>query len=105
MKLKSTSFYAIYPDGLVQLDGHGFSVNGRSLVVHKPRAENLAWDRDYKISEESLGFGIDIPSTRSRTAAVSSAVIVVSAISQTEWDRRMAAAQAHRKSLNIIGPK
>jgi hypothetical protein len=105
MKLKPTSFYAIYPDGLVQLDGHGFNVDGRALVVHKPRVENRTWDNHYKISEASLGFGIEIPTTRSRTAAVSSAVIVVSAISQTEWDRRMAAAQAHRKSLNIIGPK
>lgn len=105
MKLKPTSFYAMFPDGLVQLNGHAFDVVGRALVVHKTRPGNLDWDKAYKVSEATLGFGIPIPSTQNRAIAVSSAETVVSAISQQEWNRRMAAAAAHRTTLKVIGEK
>lgn len=102
MRLKPTSFLAIYKDGLVQLDGHEFDVGDRKLVVHHARPKLFVIDKDYKISERALGFSIPINPTRSRLTAAAFADDVVSKIGADEWESRCKQAAQARKSLSIV---
>lgn len=102
MKLKPTSFYAIYQDGLVQLDGHGFSVNGRQLVVHKTRPALLPIDKFYKISEATAGFAVPIESTTVRAVAVQFAVDAMKGVSDESWKREIVRHLALAKSMKVV---
>ena len=101
MRLKPTSFYAIYRDGLVLIEGHAFEVDGRWLVVHKERPQLLVIDKNYKISAE-VGFGIPIAPTANRLRAVAFAVDEVSKISAAEWFERCRLVEEARKTLRIV---
>lgn len=101
MRLKPTSFYAIYRDGLVLIEGHAFEVDGRWLVVHKERPQLLVIDKNYKISAE-VGFGIPISPTTNRKNAVAYACTAVAEISAAEWFERCRLAEEARKTLRIV---
>lgn len=102
MKLKPTSFRAIYQDGLVQLDGHGFSVNGRQLVVHKTRPALLPIDKFYKVSELTAGFSVPIASTTVRATAVRRAADAMKGITDESWKREIARHLAIGKKLKVV---
>lgn len=95
----------MYPQGLVHLHGHEFQVCGRDLVVHLPRQSNQDFDRNYKVSELRLGFGVEIPDTRNRIRAVMHGTNVVSAIDDHEWQQLISAAGSKRRNLKIIGER
>lgn len=101
MRLKPTSFSAIFADGPVRLDGHAFKVNGRELVVHKARPQILVIDKTYKISA-AVGFAIPINPTEDRRAAVAFAYDEVPKISDEEWRLRSQLAERAQKNLKIV---
>jgi hypothetical protein len=101
MRLKPITFQAIYADGLVQLEGHSFEVDGRELVVHKERPQLLVIDPNYKVSS-IIGFGIPIDPTKSRFNAAISAENEVSKIGAEEWAARCKLASDARKTLTVV---
>lgn len=101
MRLKQTSFIAIYKDGLVRLPGRAFNVNGRELVVHKERPQLLVIDKNYKVSA-AIGFCIPINPTQDPRAAVAFAYDEVPKISDEEWTVRSAFAESAQKTLKIV---
>jgi hypothetical protein len=102
MKLKPTTFYATFKDGLVLLAGHEFEVHGRKLVVHKTRPILLPIDKDYKVSELVAGFAIEIEPTRNRMIACRRAADVVIAIPQGPWEATIKSALMRRRSLPVL---
>jgi hypothetical protein len=102
MKLRPTTFYATFQDGLVLLAGHEFDVNGRRLVVHRTRPLLLPIDKDYKVSELFAGFAIDIGPTRNRIVACRNAADVMVKIPQDLWEATIKSALERRKNLRIL---
>jgi hypothetical protein len=102
VKLKPIKFLAAYPEGLVELSGDKFSVNGRDLVVHLPRDPSRYGDPFYKVSELNTGFRVPIPQTRDRDEAIALATVQVLLIDDAAWARSIAAAAEQRKALKRI---
>lgn len=102
MKLKPTTFLAIHKDGLVELPGHEFEVNGRKLVVHKARPQLQAIDKNYKVSEATVGFAVPIKDTARRDEAVQFGTEEASKIDEESWQRVIKQYAEFRKSLSIV---
>jgi hypothetical protein len=102
MKLDPITFHAIYADGLVELQGHAFEVNGRKMVVHKVRPLLAAIDKAYKISEANVGFAVRISPTNNRAEAVRLGSTEVQGISEESWQAFIKSAEKFRVSLSIL---
>jgi hypothetical protein len=102
MKLKPTSFYAIYKDGLVLTVGHSFSVKGRNLVVHKTRPALLPADKFYKVSELTAGFAVPIEQTLIRAQAVRFATSAMAGITDEAWANEIRRHLKIGKSLQVV---
>lgn len=102
MKLKPTTFLAIYKDGLVETAGHEFEINGRKLVVHKTRPALLPVDKFYKVSEATVGFSVPIQNTTKRHEAVQFGAEEATKIDEESWLRAIKQFDEFRKSLNIV---
>lgn len=101
-KLKSTTFLAFHADGLVETSGHEFEVNGRKLVVHKARPQLQAIDKNYKVSEATVGFGVPIPDTTHRVDAVQFGTEEVNKIDEESWQRLIKHFEELCKALPIV---
>lgn len=102
MRLTKITFTAICSDGLVEISGHAFEVMGRKLVVHKERPALLVIDKNYKVSEATVGFRIPIQGTTVRAEAVRFGTEAVSAITEESWQEFIRHAEEFRKSLGIV---
>lgn len=101
-KLKPTTFLATYHDGLVETTGHEFEVNGRKLVVHKTRPQLHVIDKNYKVSEATVGFGVPIQDTTKRDEAAQFGAAEVFKIDEESWQRLIKHFEELRKSLRIV---
>lgn len=102
MKLKPTTFLAIHKDGLVELPGHEFEVNGRKLVVHKVRPALQPIDKNYKVSEATVGFSVPIKDTTRRDEAVQFGTEEVLSIDEESWLRAIKHFDEFRKTLRVV---
>lgn len=102
MKLKATTFLAMHQDGLVETHGHEFEVNGRKLVVHKARKELRVIDKNYKVSEATVGFAVPIQDTTRRMEAVQYGMDAVSNIDDESWQRSIEHYAEFRKAMKIV---
>jgi len=102
MKLKPISFYAIYKDGLVLLNGHEFHAKDRQLVVHKTRPALLPADKFYKISELTAGFAVPIEHTTIRSQAVRLAISAMGDITDEAWRREISRHLAIAKTMTVV---
>lgn len=103
MKLKPTTFYAMHQDGLVETHGHEFEVNGRTLVVHKARKELQPIDKNYKVSEKTIGFAVKIKDTTRRNEAVRFGMDAVANIDDETWRESINYYAEFRAALKIVG--
>jgi hypothetical protein len=105
MKLKPTTFYAAFPDGLLLMNGHEFEACGRTWVVHKRRDPYQEWNRGYTISDKETGFGITetgMPEILNRERAAEWAVERLEKFSAREIARVIKVATKRRETLKVI---